>query len=411
MPHFTPRPHSLVIAAGISAFAFEAKGLQPEDVLVFSRDPILLRPRVAVSETYNDNIFYRSGRRTDDFITTLSPGLNFQAGRDEANFFSLDYQFSQSFYARNSPLNASEHHIGLANRLEWTRLRIEGRDRIQFLSSLVGGGEVFREEEGERFFSDRNIDRIVFFDQYTVSYALTPKTSIYGRGHYNAVDYEQGILLYDLNTLIGTLGFGFQAFPNTGFFGEIYYGQTATTPNFDAPKPPHSRFVGGFAGVRGNFTEKLSGTAKAGFESREFSDGTPTPSAPVMEVALRHQTTPKTDISLSYSRRTGVSVQFARESYVVDAVNLELKQRIGPAEKLMGRFGGTYQLYNYERIGGGFRREDQLFRAYLDLTYNIEEWLRATLGYSFETFNREAVAHADLDYHVNRVTLALIVGY
>lgn len=433
----------LAVAGCLSTALSRLAAIEPVDILVFSKDPVMLRPRVAVSETFNDNIFSQL-RGTSDLITTLSPGLNLQVGRTGFNTISLDYALNANFYADRTDLNAGEHSFDLRTRLQGSRLILNGTDRVQLLSSPVGLIEVFTsvpsgpatppvgggeggapgvggETTGSPAIGDtsgppragevltteeRNVDRMVFADAYSLGYRIGEKTGAYLQGAHSTTDYESGIRnLYDINTLRATVGFGYQAFPKTSFFGELYYGQTATTPNFDAPKNPHVSFIGGFLGVRGQFTEKLSGVAKAGYESREFSDNSPTPSAPVVNVSLNHRLSQKTSITLDYTRLNEVSIQFARESYTADVVSAQLSQMLGSNGKWRASLGGSYNRFEYEGGSTPYNR----YSANFNLAYQVQLWLSASLGYSYDRI--EYVAVGSSGYDINRVTLGLAVGY
>src|SRR5206468_12576744 len=115
------------------------------------------------------------------------------------------------------------------------------------------------------------------------------------------------------NTIRGTGGFSFQATEKTSVFGEFYSGQSATKPNrpfntndVTSFKGPHADFFGGFVGARGNFTSRLKGSVKAGYESRHFSDGAPASSSPVVEATLDQRFSDRTFASLTYTRRNSL---------------------------------------------------------------------------------------------------------
>jgi hypothetical protein len=207
----------------------------------------------------------------------------------------------------------------------------------------------------------------------------------------------------------GTAGFGYRAFPKTGFFGEIYYGQTVTTPNFPAPNVPHVNFIGSFIGARGSFTDKISGVVKAGYESREFSDNSSAPGSPVVDLSLNYAMSAKRSVLLSYARLHDVSVQFARESYTADAVTLRLGQTFGPAGKWNVSIGGSYGTYAYEQVGGATGRQYDRYSGNINLAYQIQLWLSANLGYNFDAIRSGGGGVAD--YDINRVGLSLAVGY
>lgn len=436
------------VGVGLAAAAGPLQAIEPADVLIFSREPFSARPNVTLTETYNDNIFSRPDGQ-DDFVTTISPGINLRVGRLERNFVSFDYTFSQHFYAKLDELDADEHAFDFRTRIRGERLSLSGNDRIQLLSSPIGlvqvlsregeatppipgretpggqpttgdtptasplpgedaptpvrGGEVLSSAEA------RNVDRTTYYDSYTLGYLMTEKTSLYLQGSHSTTDYEEGIGLFDISTLRGVGGFGFQAFPKTSLFGEVYYGQTSTEPNFPGPDNPHVDFVGGFLGARGSFTEKISGTVKVGYEGRWFSDGSDAPSSPVADLGVAHRLSEKTSIALNYSRLHDVSVQFARESYTANVVRLGLNQFFGATRKWRASVGGSYGLYDYETTAGAGNREYDLYSAFLNIGYQIQDWLAANLSYNYNTIVSDSPGI--LEYDVNRVSLGVSVGY
>jgi hypothetical protein len=257
----------------------------------------------------------------------------------------------------------------------------------------------------------QNVDRTSIDDSYTLSYDLGDKTSIYARGTHILTDYEDGVPLYDIETWTATGGFAYRAFPKTVFFGELYYGQTFTNPNEPTlPINPRLDFLGGYLGARGNFTEKLSGTVKVGYESRQFADGTSAPSDPVVDLSLTQRFTEKTALSLTYSRQNNVSVQFSRQTYTADIVGLQFSQYFGPSRKWQATAAASYALYGYEVAGttSSTVRYDY-FQGSLNLAYQIQKWLTANLAYNYDQVIGES--QSQIDYTVNRVTLRLAIGF
>jgi hypothetical protein len=429
----------LVLLTGLAAAPRIASAIEPSDLLIYSREPVSLRPQLGLTETYNDNIFYQP-KSVADFITTISPGLTVILGRDQ-RFISLDYTFNQHFYADRSDLNTGEHLFDLRNHFAAQRFSITGNDQVQLLSTPIGSVQEFRTisdgpggstpttpttptptpsggdltaspaRGGEVVTTAEqgNVERTAQYHNYTLGFKMTDKTSMYLQGVYTETDYEEGIGVYDLETIRGTAGFAFQAFPKTSLFGEIYYGQTTTTPNFPAPKNPRSDFVGGFIGARGQFTEKLTGVVKVGYEERWFSDDSSAPSTPVVDVALSQRFTDKTSASLSYARVHDISVQFARESYTANIISAQLNQALGTTGKWLVTIGGNLGLYDYDPIGAAPERSYTRYAANFDLAYRIQLWLTASLGYRHETISSDSGQFSE--YDVNRVNVSLAIGY
>jgi hypothetical protein len=432
----------LLLATGLVSVSRQVEAIEPSDLLIFSKDPVSVRPQLSLNETYNDNIFYQPKAKAD-FITTITPGLDLQIGKTARNYLALNYRFAQHFYADRSNLNSGEHTLEFRNRFQAQRFSLIGNDQVQFLSSPIGivdevrstpftsgPGSVgaapgtvptpaptpvpetvspARGAEVVAAVGERNVERTVQFHSYTAGYNMTEKTSVYLQGLYSETDYEKGIGLYDLNTFRVVPGFAFHIVPKLSLFGEVYYGQTATTPNFAAVKNPHSDFIGGFIGARGKFTEKLTGVVKVGYEERWFSDDSSAPSSPVADLTVDYRFSEKTSVSLNYARVHDISVQFARESYTADNITLQLQQALGTTGKWFASAGGEFGHYDYESLAGSGNRTYDRYSANLNLAYRLQVWLTANLGYSFESINSDSGGLSD--YDVNRVALSLAIGY
>lgn len=429
----------VAIATGLSAASGSLRAVEPSDILVFSKEPFLLRPRLAVAETYIDNVFSRQVGKAD-FITAVSPGLNFRLGKEAGNFIALDYGFSQRFYATQDDLNAGDHAFSIRNKLQGQRLAMVGTDRMDLVSNPIGvvqqtgfgspinitppvseggtpsvspvpipdlgspvrGGEVLSTYE------ERNVDSTSHYHSYNLAYSMTEKTGVYLQGQYSLTDYEQGVELYDLTTWRGTGGFAFQAFPKTSFFGETYYGRTTTTPNFIAPSIPHLSFIGGSLGARGNFTEKITGVVRVGYESREFADSSEAPSSPVASLSLSYRVLPKTALSVTYDRLHDVSVQYAKQSYTVNVLSGQVSQAIGSSGKWRAAIGGRYGVYAYETTDGAASPGYDSYSVYFNLEHQLQVWLTARLGYGLDAIR---YGNSGSGYDVNRLTLGLAIGY
>jgi hypothetical protein len=390
---------SFALGAGSLAL-FRSFGLEASDVLFFSKGPVSLRPQLSVNETFNDNIFYNNEGKESDFVTTTAPGLVLQVGTEDYNYFKLGYTFEHLNYIDHSELDADQHHFLINDHFEKNRIEIKGNDSIEFLSSVLGGGIQLNELK---------VDRLVYADHYRLDYRLTEKTGVYGEIHNDITDFDEDVPLFDSNTLMGTGGFKYQALPHTAFFGEIYYGQTATPPNTHTVKPPHAEFIGGFLGAEGDFTEKLKGVVKAGYEDREFSQPGLGQGYPVVDVSLTERFTENMALSLAYARHQYVSVQFAAVGYTSDSVTLQWLQTIGNDNRLHLNAKLGYNGLDYQPNPSFSHRSDTLINGDIQLTYDFKAWLRGTLAYNYERLRSDYPLI--FDYDVNRVTLGVSVGY
>jgi hypothetical protein len=398
------------LGAAIAASAGRVLALEASDVLVYSHGPLSLRPQFGFVEQFNDNIFYSGANGASDFITTFSPGLNFQVGQDlpTENHVKLSYALDEIIYAEHSSQNALQHHFVTDTHFEKNRFGIDGADRYEFLSSVLGGGFSIGRQK---------VDRIVWFDVYRLDYKVGERMGVYIEGQHVETDYKNGISLFDTRTLSGTGGFQYAVSDDTFLFGEVYYGQTSLHPNDPtAARPPGTSFVGGFVGARGNFTEKLKGSLKAGYEISSFTGNLPpgvdksAGDAPVVEAAVTYLATERLSATLSYSRRQQVSVQFLRSSYVLDSVSATATQVLGSTGRLRLDVTASYAMYSFDPAPAyPAGRSDSNWKAQTGASYFFETWLSTRLEYSFERFSSDFASV--VDYDVNRVTLSLAIGY
>ena len=398
----------LAIAAGLSAAGARAWAVDASDILVYSVGSVRVKPHLALAEEYDDNIFYRPDKpiprfplpRVADFLTVVSPGVNLQLGRNEANHITFDYTMDQSLYLDQTAQDHRNQSFLLNTHLAGNRIKLDGNDRVQFLSDILGGAL----NQGQR------VDRKAFFDDYRIEYALSGKTSVYLEGALQATDYKRGTLLYDENTILGTGGFAFGIGSRVRLFGEVHYGQTATSPNDRTlPDGPHADRYGGYVGASGVFSSRLSGSLKVGYEALEFADGSRSSSSPVAEASLTQKFSDRTVASLTGSRRNSISAQVGSSAYTADAVTLQLSQVITPDGKLQAVATGSLENDQYEDTGAFASRHDLLYRAGFALNYNIRLWLKASLVYDFEKFDTNN--NLVFDYDDNRVTFRVSIGY
>jgi len=294
-------------------------------------------------------------------------------------------------------------------------------DSIRLDNSILSG------RERSIVLADRKrlVERTYFSDRYRFDYTLSPKTSLYASASYSASDYSEEphyyytdvfggktpYALYDVSSVRGALGFGWQAFPKIKLYGGGFYGQTTVGKNISRmPQRPDSDFAGFFVEADGDFREKLTGRARVGYQVREFDrlangSGGGSHGMPVIQVSLEYEFTGKRKGTLAYLREGRVSVESPDWGYAADLISINLTQEIGTQGKLAANGSVSYELDSYETGDG---REYKWLRANAGVIYRFNQWMDAQLTYSFDMFDSNK---GKIDYNVNRVMLGLSVGY
>ncbi len=403
------------LLAPTQGYGFEAK-----DLLAFSVGPLVVRPRVGVSETYNDNLFYNSGAEESAFITGVTPAVDVRLGRlDGDRILHFKYDFNQYWYHGVDMIDtAVAHNLALTGTWRGSRFLSDTAFSFGFMDTVYGGYESF--EQGA-VGSGSNVERTTLNLSQRLRYQISQKTAAYGRFTLNDLDFDESQYssFYDRNEWRITGGFGYQVRPKVEAIGEVHYGQTSRDPNMPlVDKPPHQETIGGFLGANLSFTTKLSGTAKVGYEQvnaepnevgADLDYG-----APIAHVSLTSALTERSSATLSYDRRTGASVSSTASAYTSDYLRLQYRHALGTAHPVICTVGGSYGLNSYEsRITAAGRQpgyDRDILGANASIAYQPRPWFTVGLYYKY-TQSDGSSPWAGVDYAVNEVTLALSLGY
>ncbi|MCD6339068.1 MAG: outer membrane beta-barrel protein [Verrucomicrobia bacterium] len=383
--------------------------LQPEDFFAVSAGPVILRPRVSLSEAFTDNVWYGDGRRIpkeSDFITAIQPSLEAQLGHAGGLLeVTARYELSSVFYADKDQLNGVDHSLSLQGALSGAKLRLTSANSVNFRSTVSRGYERFLLEE---WGYDTSIDRIYYSFSEKVDYELSSKTSLYGGGRFDGSSYSGWTpYYYDRFAWRAFGGAGWALFPRLKAVGEIDYGVESRSRNWKGSSLPDLSTLGGFIGVDGELTPKIRGRVKVGYETSEFSDGAEGVDSPAVDVGLSYNYSEKTSVTLSYSRRSRASVSSAHTAYLNNYVTLGVQQIVGSSHPVMLNLTARYGVNEYSGSSVYRGRSSTYYGVSLSAGYRLKSWLTAGGGYEFE--HRSGVSW--IDYDVNRIFVGMMAGF
>lgn len=479
------------VVSGLVFLAGRLLALDAEQVLNYSWGSLTVKPQLDLTAQFTDNVFYGNNQiyrtnvyqlatnvitvggtnyilapdttvkgivtkdisvsrsQASDFLFITSPGARLSYGYADANQLSFEYGLDKILYLENPEYNTDQHSITFKAKVSTGHLDLKGTDQMQFLSSFLSGGGIIA--NGQQV--NQQINRRLWTDDYILNYEISPKTFAYFQGYHTDTDYIKGINVYDTATIRGTMGGGYNFSSLVSIFSEVHYGQSSIRPNLAGQiNGPHSDFYGGFLGIRGDFTARLSGMVKVGYETRDFPGTTISGSgSPAVEASMTYVPGLKTQLKLDYSRRSEISPQFGRQFYTFDTVGLTVLQSIGTSGKWFVQMRGNLNINDYSDLVGqipilatdvsgnyvfsGFipgtyiqpantinqqvnvGRTDTQYSFSATLVYQPRTWLQFSLGYQFDHYSpafRDAVyesTHPLIAYNANQFTLRAVIGF
>ncbi len=362
------------------------------------------------------NTNFRLNPVESEFLVIASPGMKFQLGETGGNTFTFDYNYDRIFYLTFPEFDTTQHRGAFTTDLKLGRFTIKGSDSVQLLSSFLNGNNSGLSNQ---------VDRVNWFDNYRITYDATAKTDFYVNGSHSLNDYDAGVALYDQETLRGSLGATYSWSERLRMFVETEYGQSSVNPNLATqPQGPHSVIYGGFFGVRGDFTTRIQGSLKVGYESRVFPGDFPVGqepvavSSPAVSADVSYAAGPKTFLKLIYDRSSDVSPQFGKQSFIYDRFRFTANQFIGSTGKWIVSANAGLNFGNFSDTPGvNQARTDTILDGGLRLTYQPRAWLATVLAYEYENYSTEfkdpqvSAQTRIADYQVNSITLSIIIGY
>jgi len=156
-------------------------------------------------------------------------------------------------------------------------------------------------------------------------------------------------------------------------------------------------------------SEKLTFSAKAGVEFREFSAAA-TRITPVFGLNASYQLTAGTKLTLSGLRRVTNSAALNGEDYTATSISTEVDQH------LIGDFhltlGGGYENDAYrhtiETTAAGGQRQDNFYFIRPSVSYRPKDWISISLSYFYQIDDSNFTTNA---FHDRQISLEVHLGF
>jgi len=354
---------------------FRLKFLLPATMVLVALSPALVHarwsftPRLYIEEQYDDNLFLTETDEQDDFITTISPGVDLKY-ETPTELLDLDYEFRSSFYKDFPELDFAGHRGWLEARKDFgprfsagiSDLFVRSEDPIELTGVSTFERPSIRTGERNRY--TRNIvePEVTFTFYENRSLQVGYRNHILRNDADNVADFDEN----DVNAL---LSFRFDI--HNGI--EVYYEHIDLDYDPTVPPEPPRDFDGDL--IRGRYTYYFDPRTSVFVEYRYYQKDLDQESPAFVDYKVH-------DPTLGFSRDLyeNLSVSASAGYAIRDAEDLD------DEETFSGRlsFSGEYKRLNTEIYGETGFQDD--FRSAESLGFN--EFWRVGLNGRYQLLER-----------------------
>lgn len=328
----------------------------PAPTTPFTYGRLALYPRVSASFSYSEGILSEVGRPTNSYVSTMSAGFRFDAGRN----WALDYGTGLTLYSSRRFKNSPDHNLTFSGALP---LRVwEAAFSQGYSYARAPRIETGRQTERQLVTTSGTLARALG-TKLTLQTGLSQSLSFisaspdsYSWSSSNALQYRLG----ESASVGGTLA--------------VSYVDTNPGVNMAAVTPG-----GSFAWA---VSPRLTMSASAGTDYRWiFSRGVKSPSTPVFQVGGGYQLFDHTSFNASASRSISPS---SFRNQLTDGLSWRMGfgQRLLGIIQVSGSYGEQISGYNATRLGVEAGRKDRSYFYSLNAGTTVLRRLSVSVGFS-----------------------------
>ncbi|WP_116472399.1 outer membrane beta-barrel protein [Zobellella maritima] len=366
------------VATGI-IFAGQASAIEPQPI---DLGGVGLVPTLKISETYDDNVKEASGIPGDEerssWVTTIEPSLTL-AARERLNTYQLSYSLSNSIYHSSHEDDHTDHFLRADSHMEFSaRSRLDLNAGYSKQQDTVDSTNREFDEIGNKYHST-NVGGLYGFGAQAAKMQLELGANHEWRKYDNNRDSGSLTREKDRDTLsLVTTGY-YRVAPKTRLLAEVQYSDyDYTTSNLDSED---YRYL---VGVTWDATAKTTGTAKFGYQEKEFDDPSKgSTNGGAWDVGVSWS--PVTYSTFSLNTGSNIGEGSSTEDFIdTDTYSLTWSHTWAP--RFSSDVGYSLTKKDYEGGSGSSNagRKDELDSYNLSLNYNMRRWLDLGLGYSYK---------------------------
>jgi hypothetical protein len=362
------------------------------EIILWER--LKLEPEVALTQSFDDNIFRTAENKTSDWVTIFSPRMNTQFAFTPRYRVGLLYSGRFVNYQKADNFRR-DHHYGNAY------LQFESQKQSE-LEIGVWGENSAKQPYAE---DDRSKDYTIGAVYADVKLNILDLTQFYGNYQHSTRHYDNAFDQrddYDRDALM--LGL---VYSRSSLFPLLLEYRYEVEQN-DQLDPIDSEFIyhAAYTGFKWNQQRRLSGSLRGGYiwseyNSKDAYDGW------AADTDLTYEVSPFTQIYAKVYRSVRESTRSERDTldyYIFAGGELSIKySRLNPIDL---KLYGSYENRDYRSVDQlSDTREDDLFLTGITAQWRVQNWLSFVFGYRYRLNNSN---DNELDYTDNRIFIGFI---
>jgi hypothetical protein len=368
----------------------------PTPIWALDLEGIKVTPSVAYKGEYDDNLFRTPNNTTSDYINHIMPGIAVEATPGN-HILRADFLADILLYSKNTNQNTQRYYANLSTIFNFNRLQLHLKESFAHTDTPPNSSLAFPVERNENYLNG-GFDYDVI-QRWGIGFDFT-----WGNTNYLDPTFDfisENAYTYATNIFYRITG-------KTRVFAEFDFVQDV----FWNDRTRDDYRYRGLLGVRGDLTERLSLTAKGGYEYLDYYQSNIYPNQNNFVIALEASYRPleRLQIGLAVIRSVQASTFANNADYGSFNTTLVVTYAFTPKILILPRaaFGlDNYKVAEVNPSNGTLeKRLDYLYGVGIGIRYQPQKWLQLEANYQFERRNSN---FNEFNYSDNRVffTVAL----
>ncbi|MCA9404222.1 MAG: outer membrane beta-barrel protein [Candidatus Omnitrophica bacterium] len=370
MPYYLSKSLHLLIMAGVFVACCAGDALA---------EGAWLKPVIAVSEQYDDNIFLTPSNTTSDTVTTVTAGvlLEPKLSRHELR---IGYGGLFEFFADNSGQNTDNHRVQGEAVLNFNQWRVELSNTFSAFENRTGTEDTARIP---RLNNHSGIGVIYQFNKMDLGLRYKYRHEDY-RSNDPIGDFLGQSLTYqdlDSDENSAELELALKLWPKTALLLSGRYGKLS----YDSGRKSDSDYFDILTGLRGEFFTKGEIEGKIGFRSQDYESFAADFDEIIFLITLTENFTPRDTLTIDLERTTNTTIE--QENAYFEGTELAIAYIHKFTERIAAKLRASYRINDYPAaitVGGQTgTRKDKIWLAGIGFNYTLTGGVEISLAYDF----------------------------